>query len=41
MLAEELSYTQTARRLGVSKPAVTRTIQDAEERLGRKLFERT
>lgn len=40
MLAEELSYTQVARRLGMSQPAVTRTIQDAEERLGRKLFER-
>ena len=41
MLAEELSYTKVARRLGISQPAVTRTIQDAEERLGRKLFERT
>ena len=41
MLAEELSYTKTARRLGISQPAVTRTVQDAEDRLGRKLFERT
>lgn len=40
MLAEDLSYTKAARRLGISQPAVTRTIQDAEERLGRKLFER-
>lgn len=41
MLAEELSYTKVARRLGINQPAVTRTIQDAEERLGRKLFERS
>jgi DNA-binding transcriptional LysR family regulator len=40
MLAEDLSYTKVARRLAISQPAVTRTIQDAEERLGRKLFER-
>lgn len=40
MLAEGLSYTETARRLGISQPAVTRTIQDAEGRLGRMLFER-
>lgn len=40
MLAEDLSYTKAARRLGISQPAVTQTVQDAEERLGRKLFER-
>jgi DNA-binding transcriptional LysR family regulator len=40
MLAEELSYTKAAFRLGISQPAVTRTIQDAERKLGRQLFER-
>lgn len=40
MLAEALSYTKAAFRLGISQPAVTRTIQDAERKLGRKLFER-
>lgn len=40
MLAEELSYTRASRRLGISQPAVTRTIQDAEKKLGRQLFER-
>lgn len=40
MLAEELSYTKAAFRLGISQSAVTRTIKDAERKLGRQLFER-
>jgi DNA-binding transcriptional LysR family regulator len=40
VLAEELSYTKAAKRLGISQTGLTRRIQDAERRLGRKLFTR-
>ncbi len=40
ILAEALSYTRAARRLGISQPGLTRRIQDAERRLDRKLFQR-
>jgi DNA-binding transcriptional LysR family regulator len=40
MLAEELSYTKAARRLGMSQSGLSRLIQDAERRLNRKIFER-
>jgi DNA-binding transcriptional LysR family regulator len=39
-LAEELSYTKAARRLGMSQSGLSRSIQDAERRLNRKIFER-
>ena len=40
-LAEELSYTKAARRLGMSQSGLSRSIQDAERRLNRKIFDRT
>jgi DNA-binding transcriptional LysR family regulator len=40
ILAEALSYTRAARRLGISQPGLTRRIQDAERRLDRRLFQR-
>jgi DNA-binding transcriptional LysR family regulator len=40
VLAEELSYTKAAKKLGISQTGLTRRIQDAEKRLGRKLFTR-
>ena len=39
-LAEELSYTRAARRIGITQPGLTRRIQDAEHRLGHILFKR-
>ncbi len=39
-LAEELSYTKAARRLGMSQSGLSRLIQDAERRLNRKIFDR-
>ncbi len=39
-LAEELSYTKAARRLGMSQSGLSRSIQDAERRLNRKIFDR-
>jgi DNA-binding transcriptional LysR family regulator len=39
-LAEELSYTKAARRLGMSQSGLSRCIQDAERRLNRKIFDR-
>lgn len=40
-LAEELSYTKAARRLKMSQSGLSRSIQDAERRLNRKIFDRT
>jgi DNA-binding transcriptional LysR family regulator len=40
-LAEELSYTKAARRLGMSQSGLSRSIQDAERRLNRRIFDRT
>lgn len=39
-LAEELSYTRAARRIGITQPGLTWRIQDAEHRLGHILFKR-
>lgn len=40
-LAEELNYTKAAQRLGMSQSGLSRSIQDAERRLNRKIFDRT
>jgi DNA-binding transcriptional LysR family regulator len=40
VLAEELNYSNAAIRLGISQTGLTRRIQDAEKRLGRRLFNR-
>jgi len=40
-LAEELNYTKAAHRLGMSQSGLSRSIQDAERRLNRKIFDRT
>lgn len=41
MLAEELSFTRAARRLGVAQPALSARISRMERRLGRQLVERS
>jgi DNA-binding transcriptional LysR family regulator len=40
MAAEDLNFTQAARRLGLSQPAVSQQIRELEESLGVSLFER-
>lgn len=39
-VVEEKSYTQVARRLGVSQPAISNQMRVLEEKLGTKLFQR-
>jgi DNA-binding transcriptional LysR family regulator len=41
VLADELSFTRAARRLGVAQPALSAQISRIERRLGRKLVERS
>ena len=41
VLADELSFTRAARRLGVAQPALSAQISRMERRLGRKLVERS
>jgi DNA-binding transcriptional LysR family regulator len=40
-LCEELSFTRAARRCGVAQPSLTRAIQQLEQELGHRLFERS
>ncbi len=40
-LAEELSFTRAARRLGVAQPALSARIRRMERRLGQQLVERS
>lgn len=40
-LAEELSFTRAAERLGVAQPALSARISRMERRLGRQLVERS
>lgn len=40
-LAEELSFTRAAHRLGVAQPALSARISRMERRLGRQLVERS
>lgn len=39
-VAEELSFSRAAARLGITQSALTKQIQDLEERVGRELFRR-
>lgn len=39
-VAEELNLSRAAARLGITQPALTKQVQDLEERVGRKLFRR-
>lgn len=41
VLADELSFTRAARRLGVAQPALSAQISRIERRLGHKLVERS
>ncbi|MEQ9447703.1 MAG: LysR family transcriptional regulator, partial [Rhodospirillaceae bacterium] len=40
-MAEELNFHRAAERLGMAQPAVSRMVQELEDRLGVKLLERT
>ena len=39
-VAEELSFSKAARRLGISQPALSRAIKDLEGQIGSVLFQR-
>lgn len=41
VLADELSFTRAARRLGICQPALSAQIRRMEQRLGTKLVERS
>ena len=41
MLAERRTFTEAARRLGLSQPTLSRQVQALEEELGAKLLVRT
>jgi DNA-binding transcriptional LysR family regulator len=41
VLAKELNFTQTALRLRISQPTLSKQIRDLEREIDAKLFERT